>query len=193
MDKEQLFEVRTNPDFLKYLEEARVNAMKAEEIGLMYETLDSMLVLDLDEDKVNKLYEQILKTSFANVEKILNKNEKLNLEGDNLLYVRALYEHAIEKWSYDNFDGAKDLVFVLSNIVEDETLESALNILIIFLSSKIQLDDFYDTKVDLEADVDDEKYGYFITKFRFDNQEFLKENKDILEKEQKNLKHLLGK
>ena len=176
MDKEALFQARTNPDFLKYLEEARVNSMKAEDIGLMYETLDSMLVLDLDEENVNKLYEQILKTSFANVEKILEKHEKLNLEGDNLLYVRALYEHAIEKWSYDNFDGAKDLIFVLSNIINDETLEKALNILLVFLSSKIQLDDFYDTRVDLEADVEDEKYGYFIMNFRFDNQKFLEEN-----------------
>ena len=40
--------------------------------------------------------------------------------------------------------------------------------------------------------VDDEKYGYFIMKFNFDNQEFLNENRDILEKEYKNLKHLLG-
>jgi hypothetical protein len=192
MDKEQLFEARTNPDFLKYLEEARVNSMKAEDIGLMYETLDSMLVLDLDEEKVNKLYEQILKTSFNNVEKILSKHEKLNLEGDNLLYVRALYEHAIEKWSYDNFDGAKDLIFVLANIVEDIALVKSLNILIIFLSSNIALDDFYDTKVDLEADVEDEKYGYFITIFRFDNDEFLNENKDILDTQYKNLKHLLG-
>ena len=192
MDKEALFQARTNPDFLKYLEEARVNSMNAQDIGLMYETLDSMLVLDLDEENVNKLYEQILKTSFANVEKILEKHEKLNLEGDNLLYVRALYEHAIEKWSYDNFDGAKDLIFVLSNIINDEILEKALNILLVFLSSKIQLDDFYDTKVDLEGIVDDEKYGYFIMKFNFDNQEFLNENRDILEKEYKNLKHLLG-
>ena len=192
MDKEALFQARTNPDFLKYLEEARINSMKAEDIGLMYETLDSMLVLDLDEENVNKLYEQILKTSFANVEKILEKHEKLTLEGDNLHYVRALYEHAIEKWSYDNFDGAKELVFVLANIIQDENLEKALNILLVFLSSKIQLDDFYDTRVDLEADVDDEKYGYFIMNFRFDNQEFLNENKDILEKEYKNLKHLLG-
>ena len=68
MDKEALFEARTNPDFLKYLEEARINSMKAEDIGLMYETLDSMLILDLDEENVNKLYEQILKTSFANVD-----------------------------------------------------------------------------------------------------------------------------
>ena len=192
MDKEALFQARTNPDFLKYLEEARVNSMKAEDIGLMYETLDSMLVLDLDEENINKLYEQILKTSFEQVEKILNKHEKLSLEGDNLLYVRALYEHAIEKWSYDNFDGAKDLIFVLANIIQDEELEKALNILIVFLSSKIQLDDFYDTKVDLEGIVDDEKYGYFIMKFNFDNQEFLNENRDILEKEYKNLKHLLG-
>ena len=192
MDKEALFEARTNPDFLKYLEEARINSMKAEDIGLMYETLDSMLVLDLDEEKVNKLYEQILKTSFSNVEKILSKHAKLNLEDDNLLYVRALYEHAIEKWSYDNFDGAKDLIFVLANIVDDESLVKSLKILIVFLSSKIGLDDFYDTRVDLEADVDDEKYGYFITNFNFDNQEFLDENKDILETEYKNLKHLLG-
>ena len=192
MDKEALFEARTNPDFLKYLEEARINSMKAEDIGLMYETLDSMLVLDLDEEKVNKLYEQILKTSFSNVEKILSKHAKLNLEDDNLLYVRALYEHAIEKWSHDNFDGAKDLIFVLANIVDDEALVKSLKILIVFLSSKIGLDDFYDTRVDLEVDVDDEKYGYFITNFNFDNQEFLDENKDILETEYKNLKHLLG-
>ena len=192
MDKEQLFEARTNPDFLKYLEEASINSMKAEDIGLMYETLDSMLVLDLDEEKVNKLYEQILKTSFNNVEKILSKHEKLNLEGDNLLYVRALYEHAIEKWSFDNFDGAKDLIFVLANIVDDVALVKSLNILIVFLSSNIALDDFYDTKVDLESDVEDEKYGYFITVFRFDNDEFLNENKDILDIQYKNLKHLLG-
>lgn len=192
MNKEELFQARTNPDFLKYLEEARVNSMKAEEIGLMYETLDSMLILDLEEDKINKLYEQILKTSFANVEKILAEDKKLTLEDDNLLYVRALYEHAIEKWSQDNFDGAKSLIFVLANIIEDETLQNALNILIIVLSNNTQLDEFYDSKVDLDAISDDEKYGYFIMHFTFENEKFLKENKEILEKEYKNLKYLLG-
>ncbi len=192
MDKEALFQARTNPDFLKYLEEARVNSMKAEDIGLMYETLDSMLILDLEEENINKLYEQILKTSFSNVEKILENNKKLNLEDDNLLYVRALYEHAIEKWSQDNFAGAKDLLFVLANIIEDDVLKEALDILIIVLSSNTQLDEFYDSKVNLEALVNDEKYGYFIMNFTFDNKKFLDENKSILENEYKNLKYLLG-
>lgn len=191
MDKEQLHEARTNPDFIKYLEETRVKSMEEENISAMYETLDSMLVLDLDEEKINKLYEQILKTSFANVEKIVNKNEKLKLEDDNLLYVRAFYEHAIEKWSYDNFDGAKELIFVLANIIDDEELEKALNILIIVLSTKNQLDFFYDVSVDNDKEPSEEKYGYFIMSFKFDTEEFLNDNKQTLENEYKNLKHLL--
>ena len=192
MDNETLFQARTNPDFLKYLEESRINSMKSQDIGLMYETLDSMLVLDLEEEKINKLYEEILKTSFSNVETILAKEEKLKLEDDYLLYARALYEHAIEKWSYENFDGAKELFFVLANIIDDEKLEKALNVLLIFLSSKTQLDDFYDENVDMESEIDNEKYGYFIMNFRFDVEDFLDKNKDTLEKEYKNLKHLLG-
>ena len=57
MDKEQLNEARTNPDFIKYLEETRVKSMEEENISAMYETLDSMLILDLEEEKINKLYE----------------------------------------------------------------------------------------------------------------------------------------
>ena len=72
MDKEELFQARTNPDFLKYLNETRVNSIKAKDIALMYETLDSMLVLDLDEEQINELYQEILKLAFENVEKIIN-------------------------------------------------------------------------------------------------------------------------
>ncbi len=191
MDKEQLNDARTNPDFLKYLEEARVKSIAEKNINVMYETLDSMLILDLDEEKINKLYEEILKTSFENVEQIVNKNEKLKLKNENLLYVRAFYEHAIEKWSYDNFDGAKELVFVLANIIDDEPLEKALNVLLIVLSTRNQLDFFYDTSVDLEKESSEEKYGYFIMNFKFNTDEFLNDNKETLEKEYKNLKHLL--
>lgn len=191
MDKKELNEARTNPEFLDYLEETRIKSMAEKNISAMYETLDSMLVLDLDEEKINKLYEEILKTSFENVEVIVNENKRLNLEGDNLLYVRAFYEHAIEKWSYDNFDGAKELIFVLANIIDDTILEQALNVLIIVLSQKQQLDTFYDKEVDFENESEDEKYGYFIINFNFDKENFINKNSELLAKEYSNLKHLL--
>lgn len=191
MTPQELSEARTNPDFLKYLEEARVNSIKSKNIELMYETLDSMLVLDLDEEKINSLYEEILKLSFLSVEKLLNKNEKLDLNEPNIFYIRALYEHAIEKWTNENFTGAKELLFVIANIIDDNILKDALNCMIIFLNKELNFDEFYDGFVDLESDNSDEKYGYFLINFNFKTADFLKDNQNILEQEYKNLQHLI--
>lgn len=191
MTPQELSEARTNPDFLKYLEEARVNSIKSKNIELMYETLDSMLVLDLDEEKINSLYEEILKLSFLSVEKLLNKNEKLDLNEPNIFYIRALYEHAIEKWTNENFTGAKELLFVIANIIDDNILKDALNCMIIFLNKELNFDEFYDGFVDLESNNSDEKYGYFLINFNFKTADFLKDNQNILEQEYKNLQHLI--
>lgn len=191
MTPQELSEARTNPDFLKYLEEARVNSIKSKNIELMYETLDSMLVLDLDEEKINSLYEEILKLSFLSVEKLLNKNEKLDLNEPNIFYIRALYEHAIEKWTNENLTGAKELLFVIANIINDNILKDALNCMIIFLNKELNFDEFYDGFVDLESDNTDEKYGYFLINFNFKTADFLKDNQNILEQEYKNLQHLI--
>ncbi|WP_320035166.1 hypothetical protein [Halarcobacter sp.] len=191
MDKEQLQEARTNPDFLKYLEETRVDAINTKNISALYEVLDSFLILDLDEEKINEIYQNILQISFENVDEIIKKR-KLKLEDDDLYFTRAFYEHAIEKWSYENLEGAKELVFVLSNIVDDEKLCKGLQSHIIALSKGIDLDTFYSTEVDLSNSDDDEKYGYFITNFTYDLEEHINNNTDILEKEYEELKHLLG-
>lgn len=191
MTSQELHEARTNPDFLKYLEEATKNSMKSQNIELMYETLDSMLVLDLDETKINSLYEEILKLSFLSVEKLLNKNEKLNFDNPNIFYIRALYEHAIEKWTNENIVGAKELLFVIANIIDDKILKNAIDCMIIFLNQDLNFDEFYDDFVDFEKENDDEKYGYFLINFNFNIDEFLNKNQNILEEEYKNLQHLI--
>lgn len=193
MTNEELFQARTNPDFLKYLNEARENAIKEQNISLMYETLDSMLVLNLDEDKITSLYEEILKLSFQKVEDILNENNILSLEDEQLLYIRALYEHSVEKWTNDNFDGAKELLFVIANIVNDDILKKAINCMIVFLIQGLKFDEFYDSFVDVNFDNQDEKYGYFIVNFNFEKDSFLKKNSSCLEEEYKKLEYLINK
>ena len=191
MDKEQLHDARTNPDFLKYLEETREDAIATKNISALYEVLDSLLILDLDEEKVNFVYQNILQIAFEQVQNKIDANKKLTLEGDDLFYVRAFYEHAIEKWSYENFDGARELIFVLSNILEDELLEDALKAHIIALSVNTNLDSFYEDDVNLESTNEDEKYGYFITEFNYELKEYLELNKGTLSLEYEKLKHLL--
>lgn len=191
MDKEQLFEARTNPDFLNYLEETRVDAIKTKNIAALYEVLDSFLILDLEEDKVNEIYQHILQISFENVQKIVDNNKKLTLDGDDLFYVRAFYEHGIEKWSHGNFEGSKELLFVLSNIIEDSLVIESLQAHIIAISKEVSLDSFYESEVNLNSVDIDERHAYFITSFNYDLEEYLKSNKEILAKEYENLKHLL--
>lgn len=191
MDKAELHEARTNPEFLNYLEQTRIDAIKSENISALYEVLDSMLILDLDEEKINEIYENILKISFEKIEAIVNSGKKLTLNGDELLYIRSFYEHAIEKWSYNDFDGAKEFFFLLTHIVEDEVLVEAINVHLIACSKAIDLDTFYDNNVNTKVEETIEQYGYFIVHFTFDTKAYLEENQATLASEFENLKHLL--
>jgi len=191
MNKEELHQARTNPDFLKYLEQTRKDAIELKNISAMYEVLDSYLILDLQEDKINELYENILKLSFEKIEEFAGKKQKLTLEGDELFYIRSFYEHAIEKWSYENYDGAKSLIFILTQIVDDKQLLDTLNVHLLMCSLNINLDEFYEKYVDINSTPEKEAYEYFIMKYKIDIEELLNEKKDVLEKEYKNLKHLM--
>lgn len=191
MDKAELQEARTNPDFLIYLEQTRLDAIASENISALYEVLDSMLILDLDEEKINGIYENILKISFEKIEAIVNGGKKLKLSGDELLYIRSFYEHAIEKWSYNDFDGSKEFLFLLTQIVEDAQLIDALNVHLIACSKAIDLDTFYDTSVNTNVQEVIEEYGYFIIHFTFDTKTYITENKATLDIEFEKLKHLM--
>lgn len=80
MDKAELHEARTNPEFLNYLEQTRLDAIKTENISALYEVLDSMLILDLDEEKINAIYETILKIAFEKIEAIVNSGKNSNFK-----------------------------------------------------------------------------------------------------------------
>ncbi|PHR69474.1 MAG: hypothetical protein COA66_14715 [Arcobacter sp.] len=191
MNQSELNEARSNPDFLEYLEKTRVDAISSKNIEALYEVLDTMLILDLDEAKINSIYEHILSISFDEVQIIIDAGKKLSLDNHELYLVRSFYEHAIEKWSNEQFDAAKELLFVLCNILEDEILEKSLNVHLLALANNTTLDDFYEHKVDSSSVSSEEKYAYFIDAYNFNIDEYLEENKIKLEKEYASLKHLL--
>ncbi|MBT3279932.1 MAG: hypothetical protein HOF69_03380 [Campylobacteraceae bacterium] len=191
MDANELNEARTNPEFLEFLDTREKEAFENEDIAILYEVLDSLLILDLQEERVNKIYEKILTVSFDKIENRLKENKKLSLENEDIFYIRSFYEHSIEKWSCGNIEGAKELLFVLQNIIEDDRLQDSIAVHIVTCAKNISLDDFYDNKVLMNNEVDDEKHGYFIMNYKFDVKLFLEENSQIILDEHKKLKHLL--
>jgi hypothetical protein len=191
MDANELNEARTNPEFLEFLDTREKEAFEKEDISILYEVLDSLLILDLQENRINKIYEKILTISFDKIENRLKENKKLSLDDEDIYYIRSFYEHSIEKWSCGNIEGAKELLFVLQNIIEDDRLKDSIAVHIVACAKNMTLDDFYDNKVCENSSLDDEKYGYFIMNYKFDIQQFLNENDQVLVEETKKLKHLL--
>lgn len=192
MQQEELHQARTNPEFLSYLEEKEGEVLASKSISGLYEVLDTLLVLDLDENRINKIYEEILKVSFDQIEERLKDEKKLSLDNDDIYFIRSFYEHAIEKWSMLNYDGAKELFFILTQIVEDKKLVNSLSIHLINCANKVDMDTFYDKDVLHMEKVEEEKYGYFILDYKFDVEQYLENNSKILEEQYNLLKHLLN-
>lgn len=192
MTQEELEQARLNPDFLGFLEKKEQNALDTRNIKELYEVLDSLLILDLDDERINKVYETILSVAFDGIGTKLDNHTKLFLENDDdFLYIRAFYEHAIEKWSCGNFQGAKELLFVLSQIVDDSLLLEAINVKLLACHENKDLDNFYETTVFHQQTARDEKYGYFILDFKFDTKNYLNSKTKELEAIDTELKHLL--
>jgi hypothetical protein len=191
MTEQELMQARTNPEFLGFLEEKEKKAIESKNISELYEVLDSLLILDLEDERVNKVYETILMVAFDNVQTKLDSHTKFSLDNDDFFYIRAFYEHAIEKWSYGNFKGAKELLFVLSEIVEDELLSEAIYVKLLACDKEIDLNSFYDSTVMHQQMARDEKHGYFILDFKFDTKNYLASKTKELEEIHSQLKHLL--
>lgn len=192
MTQEELQEARTNPEFLTYLQEKEDTAIKEDNLSLLYEVLDTLLILDLDEQRIHNVYGKILHVAFEAIEERLKKEEKLDISNDDIFLVRAFYEHSIEKWSHNDFKGAKELFFILTNIVGDKLLQDACAIKMLACSNDEDIEAFYDTKVLHKEEAKDENYAYFLIDFTFDTQKYLDENTDELKKIHKELSPLLG-
>jgi hypothetical protein len=191
MEAKELQEARTNPEFLDYLDVREKELMESKSISGLYELLDSLLVLNINEERVHNVYQEILKVSFDTIEERLKDEKKLSLDDDDIFFIRSFYEHAIEKWSMSNFKGAKELFFILTQICEDELLIEALNVHLIACAKESEMDIFYEEYVSLEQTYTEDKYGYFILDFTFETKKYLNTNIKLLQKQFEELSHLM--
>ena len=194
MTQEEMIKASSDPEFLKYLEIREKDVLETKSISGLYEVLDMLLILDLEEKRINKVYELILTVAFEQIEKRLQSQIKLKLDdndSNDKFYIRAFYEHSIEKWSRDDAKGAKELFFVLSQIIDDEKLHEAINIKLLACNNGVDMEEFYETKILHKESVEDEKYGYFLVDFTFDTKAYLDENTTKLQEIYEELKSLI--
>ncbi len=177
MDIEKL---KKDKEFLQNLQDEKQKALKSKDIVKMYDLLDTMLALDLDDEDIDRLYEAILEVAFDRLGDMLMEGRKFDFSQEIDKYTaRAMYEHAIERWDRRDFKGAKELFGVLSFLVPQKWQE-AMALPLVATAKKMELDTFLQKFVDKEK-IDDE--SIFLDSFTDNAKKFFAQNSEVFQQE----------
>ncbi|BCD67742.1 hypothetical protein [Nitratiruptor sp. YY09-18] len=184
MDLEKL---KNDKEFLDNLQKEKSEALKYKNIVKMYDVLDTMLALDLEDEEIDTLYQNILEVAFDRLAQMLADAQKFDFAKDEDLYIaRAIYEHAIERWDQRDFKGASELFLILSVLVPEDFQEAML-LPMAATAQKMELDDFIQKFVKKEEMSEE---SIFLDKFTDNAKEFMQKSKDLIDQELKKVKKL---
>jgi hypothetical protein len=191
MQPNEFEDLKNNPQFMLDLTNREEAAVKARDIVGMYEVLDTAVMLDLSAERLNRIYTEILQTVFDRLADKLTKEEFFDINDQADLYtMRGIYEHGIERYSENDFKGAKEIFLILHHTANDETLSKAMMPHIAAAASQMKFDDFIDELVDVDNPNDSETYGFFLTNFKPSVEGFMKEKAEVLNNALKELETL---
>ncbi|WP_200762461.1 hypothetical protein [Nitrosophilus alvini] len=188
MEDKNLAKLKIDKEFLKELEKKEEEALKSGKISLMYDVLDTLLALDMEADRIDRLYSKILETAFDALAEYLTSFRHFDLSKEEELYtVRAIYEHALERYDEGDFKGAKELFLILSLVTDDEDFKKAMLLHTAAAAASVDLNAFLQKFVD-HSKLDEN--SFFFTVFTEEAEDFMEKNRDAIEKELENLKKL---
>lgn len=183
--------LKTNKDFLANLMllEDEMNEQKSIQKG--YQLLDALLLVSEDEDKINDVFTFILKEAFERLAEYLSQQKGFDMSKEEELFTaRAIYEHAIERYSESDMKGAKELFQVLHYMVDESRLKDAMMVHAICVMQGKDFDTFIEKIADTSKYDEADPLAYFLLFFKIDVEAFLDENSSLVDKAQDELKVL---
>lgn len=183
--------LKKNKEFLANLVLLEEEMKEQKSIQKAYQLLDALLLVSDDEDKINEVFTFILSEAFDTLAEYLSQQRGFDLTKEEELFTaRAIYEHAIERYSENDMKGAKELFQVLHYMVDDERLKDAMMVHAVSVMLGKDFDTFIAKIADTGQYDETDKLAYFLLFFRIDPKAFLEENRDLVAKAQDELKVL---
>jgi len=183
--------LKNNPEFMANLVllEEEMNEQKSIVKG--YQLLDALLLVSEDEEKINDIFTFILKQAFDTLAEYLSQQKGFDLSKEEELFTaRAIYEHAIERYSENDKKGSKELFQVLHYMVDEPRLKDSMMVHAVSVMKDKSFDTFITDIADTEQyDVAD-KLAYFLLNFKIDTKRYLEENHKLVTQAQDELRVL---
>jgi len=183
--------LKKDEEFLANLVLLETEMKEEKSIQKGYQLLDALLLISDDEDRINEVFTFILQEAFERLAEYLSQQKGFDLSQEEELFTaRAIYEHAIERYSENDMKGAKELFQVLHYMVDDKRLKDAMMVHAVSVMKNKDFDTFISQIANTKNyDVTD-KLAYFLLNFQIDTERYLRENSTLVSKAQDELKVL---
>jgi len=176
---------------MQKLQELEKEVKEDGSLAKIYQLLDAKLAIEASEDEIHELFQKVVQGGFDLISDKLVKNEKLDMSNPNeWAAARAIYEHAMERFSSNDTKSAQELFLALSHLFEIDELKDALMLHAAAIGKGYNFDDFINklTKID---NIDfNNPMAVFVTNFVQPTDILLEMMKDEVNKLQERLNKL---
>lgn len=160
-------ELKKDPEFLANIKRLEEECKTQESIAKGYQLLDAHLVIESPEDEINEVFTFIVNTAFDKLAQYLSEHKSFDVVNniEERAIARAIYEHAIQRYSENDKKAAKEMFLVLYHTIDHADLKDAMMIHAAAVIAGNSFENFIEEMVDVSGIDETDPLAFFIQTF----------------------------
>ncbi len=157
MDSVDIEALKKDPEFLDNLKKLEDEVANSDSLAKLYQLIDAKLAIEASEDEINELFQRAVGSAFNILSSKIAEAKNLDLSNpEEWAVARAIYEHAIERYSSNDTNAAQELFLALNFTITNSEVKDAMLVHAAAVGTGYSFDDFFNklTKVS-DADFND--------------------------------------
>jgi len=166
MEELDIEALKKDEEFLENLKMLEEEVKSTNSLAKVYQLLDAKLAINADENEINELFQRVVSDGFNIISEKIANADSLDLGNpDEWAAARAIYEHAIERFSANDTKAAQELFLALHHTIDNLEVKEAMMVHAAAVGKGYGFDEFFNklTKVD-DSDFND-PMAVFVTDF----------------------------
>jgi len=160
-------ELKKDPEFLANIKRLEQECKEEESIAKGYQLLDAHLVIESPEDEINEVFTFIVNTAFDRLAEYLSSHKSFDVVNneEERAIARAIYEHAIQRYSENDKKAAKEMFLVLYHTITHAELKDAMMVHAAAVIAGNSFENFIEEMVDVSEVDPNDPLAFFIQTF----------------------------
>jgi len=160
-------ELKKDPEFLANIKRLEQECKEEESIAKGYQLLDAHLVIESPEEEINEVFTFIVNTAFDRLAESLSSHKSFDVVNneEERAIARAIYEHAIQRYSENDKKAAKEMFLVLYHTITYPELKDAMMVHAAAVMAGNSFENFIEEMVDVSEVDPNDPLAFFIQTF----------------------------